>query len=136
MMCRLRFVHAVYELQLICWCLEQGQGILAAACQQAACTCTLNSPVEGVQPVQLRAHVAACVLVCRFITHGAFSLCRYPNYAGEITLWTSLWGLAQAGTGALVAQHPWTAVSPAFTALLTLFVSGAGLIQLSKMQYA
>ncbi|KAK9806590.1 hypothetical protein WJX73_005474 [Symbiochloris irregularis] len=60
----------------------------------------------------------------KFITHGAFSLCRYPNYAGEIALWTGLWGLAAAGVAGFAMQYPWTLVSPGFTILLTTFISG------------
>ena len=42
--------------------------------------------------------------------------------AGEVTLWTSLWVLA--ATPGLWLTHPWTAVSPAFTSFLLLYLSG------------
>ena len=70
-----------------------------------------------------------------FMARGLFSLCRYPNYFGEMTLWT---GVATAAAGVLTRApvlaalggiSPLTALavaaaSPAFTTLLLTKVSG------------
>jgi len=60
--------------------------------------------------------------MARFCYAGLWSLSRYPNYFGEITLWTGLY--VAAAFPALWLKYPWVAVSPGFTALLLLFVSG------------
>ena len=44
------------------------------------------------------------------------------NVAGEILTWTSLYVVA--GVPQLWYTHPWIAVSPGFTAILLLYVSG------------
>ena len=58
-----------------------------------------------------------------FMRTGLFSLCQFPSYAGEIGCWVSmfLW----AGFPRTASQHPWIALSPLFTAVLLLHVSGA-----------
>lgn len=82
-----------------------------------------------------------------FLTSGLFSVCRYPNYFGEITMWT---GIATTAAS-ILARHPvqlalgfsggaagvlgttmLSFLSPAFTALLLLKVSG---IPLSEPKY-
>ena len=60
--------------------------------------------------------------MCRFMDSGLFALCRYPNYFGEILLWTSLTVLA--GTHGVFAKHPLIIASPAFTTFLLIFASG------------
>ncbi|CAK7225949.1 hypothetical protein SBRCBS47491_006061 [Sporothrix bragantina] len=78
-----------------------------------------------------------------FMSSGLFSVCRYPHYFGEITLWT---GLATTVAGVLTRApvlaalggiRPLTAaavaaVSPAFTTLLLTKVSG---IPMSERKY-
>ncbi|CAK7221934.1 hypothetical protein SCUCBS95973_004669 [Sporothrix curviconia] len=78
-----------------------------------------------------------------FMARGLFSVCRYPHYCGEITLWT---GLATAAAGVLTRApvlaalggiRPLTALgvataSPAFTAFVLTKVSG---IPLSERKY-
>lgn len=82
-----------------------------------------------------------------FLTGGFFNLCRYPNYFGEITMWT---GLATTAAG-ILAQRPVqfalglsggipgivltsaiSFISPAFISFLLLKVSG---IPLSEPKY-
>lgn len=81
-----------------------------------------------------------------FMTKGFWSLCRYPNYFGEITLWT---GIATAAAGILTRDAAqkmlglsgitgkaivvaMCAVSPAFTTTLLTQVSG---IPMSEGKY-
>lgn len=64
-------------------------------------------------------------LCCRFITHGLYSLCRHPNYAGEICMWFSIYALA--GTPNVWRTHPYIAASPLFITFLILYVSGINL---------
>lgn len=83
-----------------------------------------------------------------FLTRGLWGKCRYPNYAGEIALWT---GLATVSGGMLMRKSVLTALgwgttsglgavvrigmvmapflSPAFVALLLLKVSGVPMSQ-------
>ncbi|KAI9090176.1 hypothetical protein DFS34DRAFT_718848 [Phlyctochytrium arcticum] len=71
-----------------------------------------------------------------FLTRGLWSVCRHPNYFGEITLWTGIALLAARG----VVQGPWgvtkglamCAISPIFTAFLLTKASG---IPLSEKKY-
>ena len=56
-----------------------------------------------------------------FITVGLWSMCRHPNYFGEIVLWT---GVAIFAVPALQGLTLWLLLSPAFVALLLVFVSG------------
>lgn len=58
------------------------------------------------------------------VTSGLFSLCVYPNYAGELALW---WGAALLALPA-AGGHPWAVAAslaaPVVTAALLLGVSG------------
>ncbi|CAK7270510.1 hypothetical protein SEPCBS57363_004137 [Sporothrix epigloea] len=79
----------------------------------------------------------------QFMTSGLFSVCRYPHYFGEITLWT---GLATAAAGVLtrapvlaalggirpVSALALAAASPAFTTFILTKLSG---IPLSERKY-
>lgn len=58
----------------------------------------------------------------RWIDVGVWSLARYPNYAGEMTLWWGLWLLAMPTFGRSGAWA--TVVGPIFVAALLLKVSG------------
>eukprot|EP00184_Porphyridium_aerugineum_P003585 CAMPEP_0184693816 /NCGR_PEP_ID=MMETSP0313-20130426/1966_1 /TAXON_ID=2792 /ORGANISM="Porphyridium aerugineum, Strain SAG 1380-2" /LENGTH=461 /DNA_ID=CAMNT_0027151989 /DNA_START=90 /DNA_END=1475 /DNA_ORIENTATION=+ len=63
----------------------------------------------------------------RFIRHGVYSLCRYPNYAGEICLW---YGVYLLGWPAVTSSFGWYAIlSPLFTTVLLRFVSGVPLLE-------
>ena len=81
-----------------------------------------------------------------FLSKGWWALCRYPNYFGELTLWT---GLATFAGGVLLREPVGTALglvgplakvvvplvpflSPAFSAFLLLKVSG---VPLSERKY-
>lgn len=57
----------------------------------------------------------------RFIKSGVWSLCRYPNYFGEILLW---WGIFLTSAKALQDEEFVSIVSPLFVMLLLLGVSG------------
>jgi steroid 5-alpha reductase family enzyme len=60
----------------------------------------------------------------RFIDSGLWAWARYPNYGGEIGVWTGIWLLCCGSfSGAAWA----TVLSPLFVATLLLFVSGVPL---------
>ena len=59
---------------------------------------------------------------CSFMRTGLYRLCQYPNYTGEIGLWTAAWVLANAPR--LWPHLWWTCASPALTAYLLVYVSG------------
>lgn len=58
----------------------------------------------------------------RWIDAGLWSLARYPNYFGEMTLWWGVWLLAVPSFGRTGAWA--TVAGPLFVALLLLRVSG------------
>lgn len=58
----------------------------------------------------------------KFIDVGLWSLARYPNYCGEMTLWWGIWLLAVPSFGRTGAWA--TILGPCFVALLLLKVSG------------
>lgn len=65
----------------------------------------------------------------QWISHGLYTYCRFPNYLGEIMVWTGIWMFSAATLGyfhALVAL-----VSPMFIAFLLLKVSGVPLLDQS-----
>lgn len=66
----------------------------------------------------------------KFITTGLWSLSRHPNYFGEILMWCSM---ALIGTSAAVNLGNYALlgswISPAFTALLLLKVSGVPMVE-------
>jgi steroid 5-alpha reductase family enzyme len=60
----------------------------------------------------------------KFINVGLWSLARYPNYGGEITVWTGFW----LACTAVFSGGEWASVaSPLFVSFLLLFVSGVPL---------
>jgi steroid 5-alpha reductase family enzyme len=64
----------------------------------------------------------------KFITTGVWKYCRHPNYFGEITMWVAL--AAMVTRGALdTPRLYWGWVSPAFTMVLLLKVSGVPMVE-------
>ncbi len=64
----------------------------------------------------------------KFITTGLWSYSRHPNYLGEITLWL---GVALMSFSSLEGLQLITLVSPIFTYLLLVYVSGVRLLEAS-----
>ena len=64
----------------------------------------------------------------RFITTGLWSYSRHPNYLGEITLWL---GVALMSFSSLEGLQLITLVSPIFTYVLLVYVSGVRLLEAS-----
>jgi steroid 5-alpha reductase family enzyme len=66
----------------------------------------------------------------RFITTGLWQYSRHPNYFGEILMWSCMAGLASVSalhSGILALHAAW--LSPAFTAVLLLRVSGVPMVE-------
>ena len=64
----------------------------------------------------------------RFITTGLWSYSRHPNYLGEITLWL---GVALMSFSSLEGLQLITLVSPIFTYVLLVYISGVRLLEAS-----
>ena len=64
----------------------------------------------------------------RFITTGLWKYSRHPNYLGEIILWT---GVAIISYSSLEVYQMFTLISPIFTYLLLVHVSGINLLEKS-----
>ena len=64
----------------------------------------------------------------KFITTGLWKYSRHPNYLGEIVLWT---GVAIISYSSLEVYQMFTLVSPMFTYLLLVKVSGINLLEKS-----
>ena len=64
----------------------------------------------------------------KFITTGLWKYSRHPNYLGEIVLWT---GVAIISYSSLEVYQMFTLVSPIFTYLLLVNVSGINLLEKS-----
>ena len=62
----------------------------------------------------------------KFISTGLWSYSRHPNYLGEITLWT---GVAIISFSSLSGLQLITLISPVFTYLLLVYVSGVRLLE-------
>ena len=62
----------------------------------------------------------------RFITDGLWSKSRHPNYFGEILLWS---GIAVMSVSALEGLQYITLISPIFTYLLLVHVSGVRMLE-------
>ena len=62
----------------------------------------------------------------KFITTGLWKYSRHPNYLGEIVLWT---GVAIISYSSLEVYQMFTLVSPIFTYLLLVNVSGINLLE-------
>lgn len=67
----------------------------------------------------------------QFIQHGLWSYSRHPNYFGEITLWT---GIAVMSFPSLSGVQYLTMISPVFTYLLLVYVSGVRLLEIAGME--
>lgn len=66
-----------------------------------------------------------------FIQHGLWAYSRHPNYFGEITLWA---GIAVMSFSSLSGVQYLTMISPVFTYLLLVYVSGVRLLEISGME--
>ena len=62
----------------------------------------------------------------RFITEGLWSKSRHPNYFGEVLLWS---GIAVMSVSALEGLQYITLISPIFTYLLLVHVSGVRMLE-------
>ena len=62
----------------------------------------------------------------KFITSGLWSKSRHPNYFGEITLWT---GVAVMSFSSLSGSEYLTLISPIFTYLLLVKISGVRMLE-------
>ena len=62
----------------------------------------------------------------RFITSGLWARSRHPNYFGEIVLWT---GIAAMSFSSLEGLQYLTLISPIFTYLLLVYVSGVRMLE-------
>ncbi|KAI8616206.1 hypothetical protein BC830DRAFT_1118901 [Chytriomyces sp. MP71] len=60
----------------------------------------------------------------KFINEGLWSLCRYPNYFGELTLWAGSYLMAVSAFPDSLATVIGFSVSPAFISLLLFKLSG------------
>jgi steroid 5-alpha reductase family enzyme len=67
----------------------------------------------------------------QFIQHGLWAYSRHPNYFGEITLWL---GVAIMSFSSLTGGQYITLISPIFTYLLLVYVSGVRLLEISGME--
>lgn len=67
----------------------------------------------------------------QFIQQGLWAYSRHPNYFGEITLWT---GIAIMSLSSLSGGQYFTLISPIFTYLLLVYVSGVRLLEISGME--
>ena len=64
----------------------------------------------------------------KFITTGLWKYSRHPNYLGEIILWI---GVAIISYSSLEINQLFTLISPIFTYLLLVYVSGINLLEKS-----
>ena len=64
----------------------------------------------------------------QFIRHGLWSYSRHPNYFGEITLWL---GISIMSLSSLSSWQYITLISPIFTYLLLVYVSGVRILEIS-----
>ncbi len=67
----------------------------------------------------------------QFITHGLWYYSRHPNYFGEITLWL---GISIMSFSSLSGWQYFTLISPLFTYLLLVYVSGVRILEISGME--
>ena len=67
----------------------------------------------------------------QFIRHGLWSYSRHPNYFGEITLW---FGISIMSLSSLSSWQYITLISPIFTYLLLVYVSGVRILEISGME--
>jgi len=67
----------------------------------------------------------------QFIAHGLWYYSRHPNYFGEITLWL---GISMMSFSSLSSWQYITLISPLFTYLLLVYVSGVRILEISGME--
>jgi len=67
----------------------------------------------------------------QFITHGLWSISRHPNYFGEITLWL---GISIMSFSSLSSWQYITLISPFFTYILLVYISGVRILEISGME--
>ena len=67
----------------------------------------------------------------QFIRHGLWSYSRHPNYFGEITLWL---GVSVMSISSLSNWQYLTLISPIFTYLLLVYVSGVRLLEIAGLE--
>jgi steroid 5-alpha reductase family enzyme len=67
----------------------------------------------------------------QFISHGLWSYSRHPNYFGEIKLWL---GISIMSFSSLSGWQYITLISPLFTYLLLVYVSGVRILEISGME--
>ena len=67
----------------------------------------------------------------QFIAHGLWYYSRHPNYFGEITLWL---GISMMSFSSLSEWQYITLISPLFTYLLLVYVSGVRILEISGME--
>ena len=67
----------------------------------------------------------------QFIRHGLWSYSRHPNYFGEITLWL---GVSIMSISSLSSWQYLTLISPIFTYLLLVYVSGVRLLEIAGLE--
>ena len=67
----------------------------------------------------------------QFITHGLWSYSRHPNYFGEIILWL---GISIMSFSSLSSWQYFTLISPLFTYILLVYISGVRILEISGME--
>jgi steroid 5-alpha reductase family enzyme len=67
----------------------------------------------------------------QFISHGLWSYSRHPNYFGEIALWL---GISIMSFSSLSGWQYITLISPLFTYLLLVYISGVRILEISGME--
>ena len=67
----------------------------------------------------------------QFIKHGLWSYSRHPNYFGEIILWT---GISIMSFSSLSGWQYITLISPIFTYVLLVYISGVRILEASGME--
>lgn len=67
----------------------------------------------------------------RFIQYGLWRYSRHPNYFGEITLWT---GVAIMSFSSLSGWQYITLISPVFTYILLVYISGVRILENNGME--
>ena len=67
----------------------------------------------------------------QFICHGLWYYSRHPNYFGEIILWL---GIAIMSFSSLSSWQYFTLISPLFTYMLLVYVSGVRILEISGME--
>ena len=82
--------------------------------------------VEVVADMQKSAFKAIPANKDKFITLGLWAKSRHPNYLGEIVLWT---GIAVMSFSSLQGLQYLTLISPIFTYLLLVYVSGVRMLE-------